>query len=342
MNDKIFYVYAYLDPRIKGSFQYGEYKFDYEPFYIGKGKDNRMYDHLKYKSENTSKVEFIEEIIKDGYNPVIIKVFEYLEEKESFELEKDLIMVIGQRMIGTGPLTNIQQGGQGFSGWIPTENWLLKNKEAQKKRWNNPEERFKHSKIMKEVGSRPSFRKKCKETAKKFWKVERNRMISYQKRPDVKKKKSVATINSLSQTWIVINPSGKRFETNRLKEFCKEFGLSVEPLQRVAMGKNLNHKGWLCFKPGKEQETRKLLKQLKLDKEKREVERRKKLRISSTGRKKSEEEKRKIGESSLGNTYGLGVKHSDETKRKIGEASKKRWKDSKFREKVKKSRRFNQ
>ena len=33
----IFYVYAYLDPRKPGVFQYKDFRFDYEPFYIGKG-----------------------------------------------------------------------------------------------------------------------------------------------------------------------------------------------------------------------------------------------------------------------------------------------------------------
>ena len=41
MNDNKFYVYVYLDPRKPGSFKFGEYEFDYEPFYVGKGKKNR-------------------------------------------------------------------------------------------------------------------------------------------------------------------------------------------------------------------------------------------------------------------------------------------------------------
>jgi hypothetical protein len=41
-----FYVYIYLDPRKPGKFHYGEYCFDYEPFYVGKGKDNRMFTKI--------------------------------------------------------------------------------------------------------------------------------------------------------------------------------------------------------------------------------------------------------------------------------------------------------
>jgi hypothetical protein len=34
---KKYYVYAFLDKSKPGNFNYGDLKFDYEPFYIGKG-----------------------------------------------------------------------------------------------------------------------------------------------------------------------------------------------------------------------------------------------------------------------------------------------------------------
>ena len=47
--EKKYYVYAYLDPRENGEYNFGNYSFKNKPFYIGKGKDgsNRLEKHLK-------------------------------------------------------------------------------------------------------------------------------------------------------------------------------------------------------------------------------------------------------------------------------------------------------
>lgn len=56
LEDRRFYVYLYLDPRKPGNYSYQiddkTYHFDYEPFYVGEGKGERMYDHLRESHQN--------------------------------------------------------------------------------------------------------------------------------------------------------------------------------------------------------------------------------------------------------------------------------------------------
>lgn len=109
MND--YYVYIYLDPRKKGTFIYDDLEFDYEPFYVGKGKGPRYLRHLKSKT-NQIKVNKIKSIINDNYEPLIIKYKENLTNEESLELEIELIEKIGRYIRKSGPLTNFLKGGQ--------------------------------------------------------------------------------------------------------------------------------------------------------------------------------------------------------------------------------------
>ena len=51
IEDKRFYVYIYLNSLKIGNFNYGEFHFDYSPFYVGKGCGRRLYIHLN-EAEN--------------------------------------------------------------------------------------------------------------------------------------------------------------------------------------------------------------------------------------------------------------------------------------------------
>lgn len=125
----IFYNYVYLDPRKPGDYNYGKIHFDYEPFTVGKGCYNRMYSHLKEKEETTynpHKVRIINKIRKAGLEPIILKIFENLNENVAIESEKLLIALIGRYNKNSGPLTNLTDGGEGFSGTVKTEEMLAK------------------------------------------------------------------------------------------------------------------------------------------------------------------------------------------------------------------------
>lgn len=104
--NNIFYVYIYLDPRKPESFDYGEFHFDFEPFYVGKGKKNQWLSHLWIANNPLCKeyrLNKIRKIQSLGLEPIIIKYKENLTEQEAFDLEKKLIKTIGRYGLEQGP-----------------------------------------------------------------------------------------------------------------------------------------------------------------------------------------------------------------------------------------------
>jgi len=101
-----YYVYAYLNPSKKGVYQYEEYSFNNEPFYIGKGQDSRDKSHI-----NFTKNESFKKILKElDEEPIIIKVESGLSQLEAHYIENNLINSIGKLSEGAGPLCNIISG----------------------------------------------------------------------------------------------------------------------------------------------------------------------------------------------------------------------------------------
>ena len=117
------YTYVYLDTRKKGSYSYGEYHFEYEPFYVGKGIGDRYLSHLRIasgsrKGKNNLIISKIRSILNDGFEPIIIKIIENLT-KENYDIhEISTIKLIGKSCDGLGPLLNTTGGGDGGVTWI--------------------------------------------------------------------------------------------------------------------------------------------------------------------------------------------------------------------------------
>ena len=71
-----YYIYVLLDSSKPGKFYYGDFEFDYEPFYIGKGKSDRikntLYDNSPFKKRK------IEKLKDGGYDIISLKIMENL------------------------------------------------------------------------------------------------------------------------------------------------------------------------------------------------------------------------------------------------------------------------
>ena len=106
-----FYIYVFMDSTKIGNFKYGEYEFEYEPFYIGKGTSDRIITSKCDK--RTFKSNKIKSIKNLGGQVVSRKLHENISFEDSITLEKQIIQKIGRRDLDLGPLTNLTDGGDG-------------------------------------------------------------------------------------------------------------------------------------------------------------------------------------------------------------------------------------
>ena len=118
-----YYTYAYL-------------REDRTPYYIGKGKEDRIYS----KQKNIKPP-------KDKSRIIFLK--KNLTEEEAFKHEIYMIDVFGRKDLGTGILHNRTDGGEGSSGCIPSEETKRKLSEVNKGKIVSEETRKKISETSK-------------------------------------------------------------------------------------------------------------------------------------------------------------------------------------------------
>jgi len=107
ISENRYYTYIYLDPR----------KFPPEPFYVGKGVNDRYKSHLRDARNNVKhpKVRKIQAIWNSNLEPIIEIVDKNLSEETALELEDFLASLIGSNFVEeykNGPLTNMTECGK--------------------------------------------------------------------------------------------------------------------------------------------------------------------------------------------------------------------------------------
>lgn len=122
----IYYTYQLRDPRST------------KPFYIGKGKEYRAWDHLK-GVDYTHKSNTIQKIIREGFEVQVEILYKDLPEPIAFSLEKLFIKRYGRRDNGTGCLTNLTDGGEGSSGRVLDEESKQRHRASVKAAMQRPE-----------------------------------------------------------------------------------------------------------------------------------------------------------------------------------------------------------
>ena len=162
-----FYTYAYL-------------REDRTPYYIGKGKGERVYK----KSKNDIRPP------KDKSRILILK--NNLSEEEAFNHEKYMISIFGRKDLGTGILHNRTDGGEGSSGVLQTEETKLKRSNALKGIPRPEDVKVKIGEKNKGRTQSQEVRDKIRETHKgnKYWVGKKHTENSKQKMRDAKLGKS--------------------------------------------------------------------------------------------------------------------------------------------------------
>ena len=102
VSGKRFYVYVLYTPNPKG---YPE-----QPFYVGIGRDSRLFDHEREARDPTAggaRIEAIRRLWREGRE--VVRVIDSLHDREPWEREEALINQWGLLKDGTGILTNEQR-----------------------------------------------------------------------------------------------------------------------------------------------------------------------------------------------------------------------------------------
>lgn len=141
-----FYVYVLARPNGK-------------PFYVGKGKRYRIYEHESEarRGHNCHKCHIIRKIWKHGGEVQRYTVFTTDNEQEALDYEMELIALHGRES-----LANKTDGGEGTSGLMPTEATRKKLSAAQRRKWLDLDMRERHREAIKAVRSTNESRAKTR------------------------------------------------------------------------------------------------------------------------------------------------------------------------------------
>lgn len=247
----MYYVYVYTDPTKPGNYTYGELIFTHEPFYIGKGKDDRLYDHLKRLYHKTKhdytrvKKQRLLKIIESGVQPNVYKLYDNLTEDDALRKEKETILLIGRVNLGLGVLLNLNNGGhKPQDGYKHTKETRIKIGAGSKKQTN------KNYKLISPTGQvfeNVNLVQFCREQKLNYDKI-RKCVNTGSIHIVIKGRSSIDTLNCegwaiehLKRTssttppkFTLVSPDGMVYNVaqNYLYVFCKEHNLCPRTLRR--------------------------------------------------------------------------------------------------------------
>ena len=145
---KQYYVYIYRDPRPDKGL---------EPIYVGKGDPDRRRAQIHWRRGSHNRIlnRILAKLRGEGLEPVIELAGMFDDEAAAHDCERELIAKYGRRHLGTGPLCNITEGGEGVSGLRHTPEARAKMRAAKA----TPDARRRSSEAMARLNQDPDFTK---------------------------------------------------------------------------------------------------------------------------------------------------------------------------------------
>jgi len=213
-----YYVYELIDPR------------NSKVFYIGKGKDKRMYTHVrrvkKGKIPNKNKHLFhkIRQILNDGYNDIVYKqIFFTDDDEEAYEKETERM-----KQIGLENLCNLI-----YPSYRNEMSYKLFS-EKMKGHITKEEVKQKISQSLKGHVISEETKQKISNTKKG------------KKHPcsDLQRKRIIESFTPIDGWKDLISPSGERVPVYCILDTAKKYGLNPPSITELYQGKHSHHHGW--------------------------------------------------------------------------------------------------
>jgi hypothetical protein len=211
-----YYTYAYL-------------REDRTPYYIGKGKEGRIYS----KQKNIKPP-------KDKSRIIFLK--KNLTEEEAFRHEIYMMDVFGRKDLGTGILHNRTDGGEGSSGCIRSDETRRKLSEAGKGKTLSKEHRRKLSEASKGEKNHNYGKPKSEETRRKLSEAKKGKTASEESRKKMSESGKVKTISEehrrkMTEATQSKETRRKMSESGKVKIFSEEHRRNLSQWQ---IGKTLS------------------------------------------------------------------------------------------------------
>lgn len=222
-----YYTYSYL-------------REDGTPYYIGKGKGDRVFQKTRHN-------------VKVPPKNRILFLKKNLTEEEAFNHEKYMIAVFGRKDLGTGILRNRTDGGDGNSGYKHSEEAKRKISQSNSGRKWSYEAKKRHSKMCLGLNRTPaSMSQENREKLSKMRKGIKRPQYVIDKMMETRQenKSFFGCKNPNSKTFLFISPNGEEHVIHGgFKEFCLKNNLSYWGMQNFKKtGKMVaSCKGWRVF-----------------------------------------------------------------------------------------------